>query len=872
MMKRFALALPFTLVTLIGQAQQRTLIGPRFGQYLRTADPSAMAHLFIEGSTDAVAHAVRAHGGTVKMKMRNWSSVAIPAGRVRELESEDAVRGIQGFGYGELMNDTMRAKTRIDDVQAGLAPLLHGYDGTGVVVGTVDTGMDFNHPDMKNTDGTTRVLHFWDHNRPVDVNTPAEYGYGQEWSKADIDGGGYPYLGTTGGGDSDAGGHGTTVACTAAGNGGISGHYIGGAPKADLVIVSARTSNNPFFASDVADGVKYIFDHATALGRPAVVNLSLGSYLGSHDGLDPAALLIDSMITAAPGRSVVCAAGNSGLLAPYHVRMEVDADTAFTWLRTNPTNSGFGGPHVYIDMWGDTAQMNGIRYGIGVDSLPGNGYRLRGQTAFHDMQDAVNTLLVDTLYSELGNRMAVCTTLATLRGGQYEFELLIVNPDSAAQRWRLMMTGDGVCDGWASRPLGLSELVSTVSGNPPPSEAVYPAMAHYTFPDRNSSIVDAWACSPNTITVGNYNNIQHYTAVNGAQVNLNDGAEGAISYTSSWGPARTGLVKPELAAPGSITFSALPLGMVSGFLGGPDIVKLGADSIHVRAGGTSIAAPAVTGAVALYMEQCPYATHAHIRQALIAAAVQDAFTQAGPPERWGAGKLDAWTPMTANVFSASATSNDLPFCPGDSSMATGEAGFADYIWSDGSTGINAWSQGEPLVLTVVNAVGCIATTDTLFFTLLPEPTTPVITQDGGVLSSTPADGWQWYLNGEEIPGANGQQYAPVQNGDYTVVITAPNGCTAGSEPYTYLSTGLSAAADPGFRLWPVPAEGVLFVTVDGSAPLTYGIIDAAGQVVKRGALRPGGTSLIDINGLSAGTYVLRTTDGERTGQRAFTVR
>ena len=100
MMQRYSLALALVLATAFSQAQERTLIGFRLGQYLKTADPDMMMGLFLEGPTDRIDRIVKEHGGTVRMKMRNWTSVRMPVGRVRELDSEPMVRSIQGFGYG----------------------------------------------------------------------------------------------------------------------------------------------------------------------------------------------------------------------------------------------------------------------------------------------------------------------------------------------------------------------------------------------------------------------------------------------------------------------------------------------------------------------------------------------------------------------------------------------------------------------------------------------------------------------------------------------------------------------------------------------------------------------------------------------------
>ncbi len=98
------------------------------------------------------------------------------------------------------------------------------------------------------------------------------------------------------------------------------------------------------------------------------------------------------------------------------------------------------------------------------------------------------------------------------------------------------------------------------------------------------------------------------------------------------------------------------------------------------------------------------------------------------------------------------------------------------------------------------------------------------------------------------------------------VITEPSVLVA------EVSTEVAEGPDPFPLLWPNPAEGALFLSMDVGSLQAFMILDPVGRVVKRGTLRPGGTSVIDISGLSAGGYLLRTSTGERTVQRAFIVR
>src|SRR6185503_18468917 len=106
-------------------------------------------------------------------------------------------------------------------------------------------------------------------------------------------------------------GHGTHVLGIAGGDGSATGGgvpaytYAGMAPKADLVVVKTDMSD-----TGVLDGVAYVMNRATALGKPAVVNLSLGTLYGPKDGTSPFEAGIAAL--TGPGRVIVVAAGNDG--------------------------------------------------------------------------------------------------------------------------------------------------------------------------------------------------------------------------------------------------------------------------------------------------------------------------------------------------------------------------------------------------------------------------------------------------------------------------------------------------------------------------------------------------------------------------------
>src|SRR6202008_3771632 len=81
-----------------------------------------------------------------------------------------------------------------------------------------------------------------------------------------------------------------------------------------------------------------------------------------------------------------------------------------------------------------------------------------------------------------------------------------------------------------------------------------------------------------------------------------------------------------------------------------------------------------------------------------------------------------------------------------------------------------------------DANGCV-NSDTVSMSLFPLPSIPVISRNVAVLTSTSASTYQWYFNSAIIPGATNQTYTPTANGNYYVVITDTNGCTAFSAVY-----------------------------------------------------------------------------------------
>jgi subtilisin family serine protease len=203
----------------------------------------------------------------------------------------------------------------------GLSP---DATGAGVIVGIVDYGCDFRHGNFRTAADETRLLYLWDQRelnfserravRPT-AAAPAVFGYGREFTASALNGAlgqVNPYsvidyeLG--------AGDHGTHVMDIAAGNGRQTGRP-GVAPEADLIFVHLDTGDISGEESlgnsrRLIEAVSYIFAKAAELGKPAVVNLSLGTHGGPHDGTTPVEQWLDDLLQT-PGRAITIAAGNS---------------------------------------------------------------------------------------------------------------------------------------------------------------------------------------------------------------------------------------------------------------------------------------------------------------------------------------------------------------------------------------------------------------------------------------------------------------------------------------------------------------------------------------------------------------------------------
>lgn len=151
---------------------------------------------------------------------------------------------------------------------------------------------------------------------------------------------------------------------------------------------------------------------------------------------------------------------------------------------------------------------------------------------------------------------------------------------------------------------------------------------------------------------------------------------------------------------------------------------------------------------------------------------------------------------------------------------------------------NSLSSGDVVTVTMTSSAGCVtsatATSTSTTVTVNAVPSTPSITANGAVLTSSSATGNQWYLNGVLIPGATGQTYTATQDGDYTVVVTQ-NGCSSGASATSTVSgLGVNEIENPySLTVYPNPNNGVFTISfnADGKSKYQLELYNDIGQVV-----------------------------------------
>ncbi|MHB8261259.1 MAG: S8 family peptidase [Bacteroidia bacterium] len=598
-------------------------------------DISKTYSVLINGNVDIVKEFTASHKGAFKYNTGTISSVCLTGQAIQQLVKYVQIKRIEYyFNHLRPLDDTSNIKNNVLKIHQGLAPLPQAYDGTGIIFGLIDTGIDFRHPDFKDSTGKTRVKWLWVQQPNytggayTGGDVPQPYSYGMEWNNLKID------SGLCGFQDSVAFAHGTRVAGIAAGNGKADSIYKGIATKTDIMCVAIDfNSNGPV----ISDAVHYLVSKAVLTNKPIVINISLGDYYGSHDGQDLQALAIDSMTANISGRCVVAAAGNAGNI-PIHLQYTVSTDTNFTFTRIPSANQ------INYGVFADTANFKNVRYTMGVyDSTH---YVYKGNVGFRNITSCLGTVINDTIFYG-GKRIGIVQTASSVYGKTYELDVNII-ADSIGYFWTLETTGSGFFDAWYD-PNGNGDLEFVPTSMIPGTLASMSRMIYYNAPDYNQSICTSFQCSNNVITVANYTDRTGFTSLGGV-FSPQPGPYDTLSYDCSRGPTRDGRIKPDIAATGNNIVAPGALWACQWSAANyPTSGAISQDTLYTVFGGTSGASPNAAGIAVLYLQKNPTATNLQVKQAITGCTTKDYYTgNSLPNNSWGYGKLDGYDALLCN--------------------------------------------------------------------------------------------------------------------------------------------------------------------------------------------------------------------------------
>ena len=484
------------------------------------------------------------------------------------------------------------------DIQADqvhlAATLSHKHQGKGVLIGFVDTGIDLGHPTFMDDNMQSRVVAIWDQDSQNTTHrAPKGFGYGRLCNKKDIRQANCPL--------DDPIGHGTHVAGIAAGG----AAYSGIAPKADIALVRSQAFTR------VADAVAFLFELGDKRDQPVVVNVSVGGHYGPHDGKSPLENYLAQLV--GPGKIIVAAAGNDGENRT-HFKTHLSTQTQRLKFENMPWGRS---DDIIVELWSETQTQIDIVVEVHVDNQVVAALPLSStQSDFmHSRLRLNDTVVADMSY---GLEFDASRKLAQ--------RMLIINP-AKAQRIPadaslvLRVSGSGHIDGWLSQKNYRYGQVSFAKSSGP----------GWISGDSNSSVTVP-GTSPDIVTVGAYTT---------REVENDPAQLDTLASFSSRGPtflpAFTG-IKPDISAPGKTIASARSYNSNAPLVDGHPEISL--------MQGTSMAAPHITGVIALMLEADPDLTPKKVKKILQESARHDAYTGQTPNHHWGYGKVDALAAVT----------------------------------------------------------------------------------------------------------------------------------------------------------------------------------------------------------------------------------
>ena len=579
------------------------------------------AFVRIDGNS---AEVLRQYGCKELARVGDISIAAIPLSSLGALSCGKQVKRIETGRRCSIQMDTTRLVVNAEKVYTGEG-LSQSYTGHGVVVGVQDIGFDLTHPNFYSADMSQyRIKALWDQLSRDTIGSTLYVGrdYVGRDALLKLE---HPI-------DGETQTHGTHTAGIAAGSGaegnGVVSPYRGMACDADLVLVDNAADNASLidpkdyykftYATD-ALGFKYIFDYAERMHQPCVINFSEGSSQDFH-GYDQLYYELLAKLIG-PGRIIVSSAGNDGARNSYiHKNIGKERSGAFIM-----------GSEKRFSCTAKSKQTFTFRVSV--------------------YDNVSSPQIVDISTVNVCNAQDSLLTDSLLVGGKKYIWRVLAYPNSYD-------TSETAYDFQISSPskLGDSPQVSLqVMGRDADIELY--RMSGYMFPHSLDPVLDAGDCrytifspssSPDVICVGSTSYRTQFVNYLGEKKVYDNGQKGIRSPFSAMGPTLDGRIKPDVMAPGQNIISSYS----TFFINNPKNVNASvkSDVRHFEYNGrtyawnanagTSMSAPVVTGAIALWLQADPTLTPADCLEIFAKTCSHYDTSLSYPNNLYGYGQID----------------------------------------------------------------------------------------------------------------------------------------------------------------------------------------------------------------------------------------
>ena len=592
-------------------------------QFTRSQSDDRLLTAFVRIDGNA-AEVLRQYGCKELARVGDISIAAIPLSKLGALSCGRQVKRIETGRRCSIQMDTTRLVVNAEKVYTGEG-LSQSYTGRGVVVGVQDIGFDLTHPNFYSADMSQyRIKALWDQLSRDTIGSTLYVGRDYVGREALLELG-HPI-------DGETQTHGTHTAGIAAGSGaernGVVSPYRGMACDADLVLVDNAADNASLidpkdyykftYATD-ALGFKYIFDYAERMHQPCVINFSEGSSQDFH-GYDQLYYELLAKLIG-PGRIIVSSAGNDGARNSY-IHKNIGKERAGAFIMGNEKR---------FSCTAKSKQTFTFRVSVYDNVASPQIFDISTVTVCN----AQDSLLTDSL----------------LVGGKKYIWRVLAYPNSYD-------TSETAYDFQISSPskLGDSPQVSLqVMGRDADIELY--RMSGYMFPHSLDPVLDAGDCrytifspssSPDVICVGSTSYRTQFVNYLGEKKVYDSGQKGIRSPFSAMGPTLDGRIKPDVMAPGQNIISSYS----TFFINNPKNVNASvkSDVRHFKYNdrtyawnanaGTSMSAPVVTGAIALWLQADPTLTPADCLEIFAKTCSHYDTSLSYPNNFYGYGQID----------------------------------------------------------------------------------------------------------------------------------------------------------------------------------------------------------------------------------------